>query len=350
MLRRLGRERCRVVSYGEGCKDANELLVKAGPEALSQALADAPEMPLEGVYTAADVDEEMRILFENGLSRGAETGLKNLDDLCTFETGRLCVITGHPGDGKSEFTDELVLRLCLNHQWRTAYFSPENQPLPYHLAKLTEKLTGQRFRKGLMTEMLYEKAQRYLAENISSILPKEDFTVESILERARQLVRRRGIRILVLDPFNRLEHRIPGGQTETQYISNLLNKFTEFAVQHNCLLVVVVHPRKMNRNPVTGITPRVEMYDINGSADFYNKADYGIIVERDKEVGVTRVYVDKVKFKHLGVGGMASFVYDPVSGRYLPCEESHDPSLSADQRVRNTMFDNSCWLPEKELF
>ena len=70
----------------------------------------------------------------------------------------------------------------------------------------------------------------------------------------------------------------------------------------------------------------------------------------DREVGVTRVYVDKVKFKHLGVGGMASFVYDPVSGRYLPCEESHDPSLSADQRVRNTMFDNSCWLPEKELF
>ena len=121
-------------------------------------------------------------------------------------------------------------------------------------------------------------------------------------------------------------------------------------MQHNCLLVFVVHPRKMNRNPVTGITPRVEMYDINGSADFYNKADYGIIVERDKEVGVTRVYVDKVKFKHLGVGGMASFVYDPVSGRYLPCEESHDPSLSADQRVRNTMFDNSCWLPEKELF
>ena len=60
------------------------------------------------------------------------------------------------------------------------------------------------------------------------------------------------------------------------------------------------------------------MYDINGSADFYNKADYGIIVERDKEVGATRVYVDKVKFKHLGVGGMASFVYDPVSGRYLP--------------------------------
>ena len=64
----------------------------------------------------------------------------------------------------------------------------------------------------------------------------------------------------------------------------------------------------------------------NGSADFYNKADYGIVVERDKEIGITRVYVDKVKFKHLGVGGVATFVYDPVNGRYLPCEESHDPA------------------------
>lgn len=60
---------------------------------------------------------------------------------------------------------------------------------------------------------------------------------------------------------------------------------TEFAVQHNCLVVLVAHPRKMNRNPVTNTTPRVEMYDINGSADFFNKADYGIVVERDKGWG-----------------------------------------------------------------
>ena len=343
LLRRLGRERCRVVSYGEGCKDANELLVKAGPEALSQALADAPEMPLEGVYTAVDVDEEMRILFENGLSRGAETGLKNLDDLCTFETGRLCVITGHPGDGKSEFTDELVLRLCLNHQWRTAYFSPENQPLPYHLAKLTEKLTGQRFRKGLMTEMLYEKAQRYLAENISSILPKEDFTVESIPERARQLVRRRGIRILVLDPFNRLEHRIPGGQTETQYISAFLDLLANFAQRHQCLVILVAHPRKMQTDPLTKRLPVPTLQDINGSAAFVNKCDFGLVIERDRQAGVTRVHVKKVKFRHLGNIGECSFVFNPVNGRYSPCEEDATAERTGD-RIRNTQFDSKHWF------
>lgn len=121
-------------------------------------------------------------------------------------------------------------------------------------------------------------------------------------------------------------------------------------MQYNCLVILVAHPRKMNRNPVTNFTPRVEMYDINGSADFYNKADYGIVVERDKEVGVTRVYVDKVKFKHLGVGGMVTFAYDPVGGRYLPCTESHDPAVPVDRRVGGVTYDSTCWLPEKELF
>lgn len=77
-----------------------------------------------------------------------------------------------------------------------------------------------------------------------------------------------------------------------------------------------------------------------------------MVVERDKEVGVTRVYVDKVKFKHLGTGGVAPFIYDPVNGRYLPCEEVRDPSVPVNERTRGTVFDSSCWLPDEdaELF
>ena len=351
LINRLGAERCRVVTYGPECKDANEHLCKYGIASLRIAIEQAAEVPLEGIFTAADLHDDLRALFDNGFGPGAETGWEEMDKICTYERGRSVYVTGVPGAGKSEWVDELVLRLCLRHQWKIGFFSPENTPIVYHLRKLIEKLTGHRFQNGCgMTEGLLANSEDFLTENVSHISLKGNVSPDRVLAKAHELVVRRGCRIIVFDPLNRFDHNPQPGQTETQYISNLLNKFTEFAVQHNCLLVVVVHPRKMNRNPVTGITPRVEMYDINGSADFYNKADYGIIVERDKEVGVTRVYVDKVKFKHLGVGGMASFVYDPVSGRYLPCEESHDPSLSADQRVRNTMFDNSCWLPEKELF
>ena len=351
LVNRLGAERCRVVAYGPDCKDANEHLVKYGLESLRIAIEQAVEDPLEGIFTAADLHGDLRALFDNGFGPGAETGWEEMDKICTYERRRNIIVTGTPGAGKSEWVDELVLRLCLRHQWKIGFFSPENIPIVYHLRKLIEKLTGHRFQNGCgMTEGLLARSEEFLAENVSHISLKGNATPDRVLAKARELVVRRGCRIFVFDPLNRFDHEPAPGQTETQYISNLLNKFTEFATQYNCLLILVAHPRKMNRNPTTGATPRVEMYDINGSADFYNKADYGIVVERDKEIGITRVYVDKVKFKHLGVGGVATFVYDPVNGRYLPCEESHDPAVPPEQRARNTVYDSSCWLPEKELF
>ena len=351
LVNRLGAERCRVVAYGPDCKDANEHLVKYGLESLCIAIEQAVEVPLEGIFTAADLHGDLRALFDNGFGPGAETGWEEMDKICTYERRRNIIVTGTPGAGKSEWVDELVLRLCLRHQWKIGFFSPENIPIVYHLRKLIEKLTGHRFQNGCgMTEGLLARSEEFLAENVSHISLKGNATPDRVLAKARELVVRRGCRIFVFDPLNRFDHEPAPGQTETQYISNLLNKFTEFATQYNCLLILVAHPRKMNRNPTTGATPRVEMYDINGSADFYNKADYGIVVERDKEIGITRVYVDKVKFKHLGVGGVATFVYDPVNGRYLPCEESHDPAVPPEQRARNTVYDSSCWLPEKELF
>ena len=351
LVNRLGAERCRVVAYGPDCKDANEHLVKYGLESLRIAIEQAVEVPLEGIFTAADLHGDLRALFDNGFGPGAETGWEEMDKICTYERRRNIIVTGTPGAGKSEWVDELVLRLCLRHQWKIGFFSPENIPIVYHLRKLIEKLTGHRFQNGCgMTEGLLARSEEFLAENVSHISLKGNATPDRVLAKARELVVRRGCRIFVFDPLNRFDHEPAPGQTETQYISNLLNKFTEFATQYNCLLILVAHPRKMNRNPTTGATPRVEMYDLNGSADFYNKADYGIVVERDKEIGITRVYVDKVKFKHLGVGGVATFVYDPVNGRYLPCEESHDPAVPPEQRARNTVYDSSCWLPEKELF
>ena len=136
LVRRLGAECCKIVRYGAGCKDSNEHLIRYGADSLAICLQQAEEIPIEGVATADDCSEQLRALYENGLQGGAETGWENLDAHCTFELGRLVVITGRPGDGKSEFTDELVLRLRLRHGWKTAYYSPENLPVEYHLKRL----------------------------------------------------------------------------------------------------------------------------------------------------------------------------------------------------------------------
>ena len=343
LLRRFGEEKCRIVTYGEGCKDANEQLLLSGVEALKKAVREAQEVPLEGIFTADDVREELEQLFEKGLQKGAVLGLGDLDDLLSVEVGRLMIVTGIPGDGKSEFLDEMAVHLSLDYDWRCAWFSPENFPVTLHHPKLIEKLIGKRFVKSLMSPMEFDAAVGYLSHNFYDILPEDGYRVDTILEKAEALVRRKGIRVFILDPYNCLEHQIPTGQSETQYISEFLEKLRSFARRRQVLVILAAHPTKMKKDPSSGKFPVPTMYDISGSAAFFNKADFGIAIERDRTQGVTRVHVQKVKFRHLGYPGVASFQYNTHNGRFVPMEESKTPDLPNQDPV----WDNSNWLGKK---
>lgn len=344
LVRRLGEEVCRIVTYGDDCKDANELLVKGGAEALRQALNKAKEVPMEGVFTASDVREDLHLLLKKGLPKGAVFGLGDLDDMLSVETGRLMVVTGIPGDGKSDFIDEMAVRLSLKYDWRCAFFSPENFPVTLHLQKLVEKLVGKRFIGDLIKDREFDAAVGYLTHNFFDILPEEGYRVDCILDRAELLVRRKGIQVFVLDPYNCIEHQIPSGQSETQYISAFLERLLNFARRRQVLVILAAHPTKMKLDPLTKKFPVPTMYDISGSAAFFNKADFGIAIERDRGRGVTRVHVQKVKFRHLGYPGVASFQYNLHCGRFVPIQESSSPDLP--DIVPD--YDNSNWLGKKE--
>ena len=344
LVRRFGEEKCRIVTYGEGCKDANELLLQSGAEALRRAIAEAQEVPLEGIFTAEDVKDELLALFENGLQQGAVLHMGELDRLLSVEVGRLMVVTGIPGDGKSEFLDEMAIRLWRYYDWRCAWFSPENFPVTLHHPKLIEKLIGKRFIKTMMSRMELDAAVEYLSRNFFDILPEEDYQVDTILEKAETLVRRKGIRVFILDPYNCLEHQIPTGQSETQYISEFLEKLRSFAKRKQVLVILAAHPTKMKRDPLTKQFPVPTMYDISGSAAFFNKADFGIAIERDRNKEVTRIHVQKVKFRHLGQPGIASFMYNYHNGRFVPIVEGKTPDIP-DEIPK---YDNDNWLLEKQ--
>ena len=343
LVRRFGEEKCRIVTYGERCKDANELLIRKGAEALKKAIAEAQEVPLEGIFTASDVREELEVLFEKGLQKGAVLGMGELDELLSVEVGRLLVVTGIPGDGKSEFLDEVAVRFSLKYDWRCAWFSPENFPVTLHHPKLIEKLTGKRFMKGIMKPMEFDAAVGYLSRNFFDILPEEGYQVDTILEKAETLVRRKGIRVFILDPYNCLEHQIPSGQSETQYINEFLEKLRSFARRKQVLVILAAHPTKMKKDPISGKYPVPTMYDISGSAAFFNKADFGLAIERDRAQGVTRVHVQKVKFRHLGQPGVASFQYNTHCGRFVSIVEGKTPDLPD----KDPDWDNSNWLVKK---
>lgn len=353
LLRRFGAERCRVLDYGADCKDANEVLMKHGQEALKRCLAEAPEVKLEGVFTVSDFENSLDALFENGMQKGVTIGHDCFDRLCSFETKRLCVVTGIPGSGKSEFIDEIAERLNMRYGWRFAYFSPENAPLAYHASKLIEKFTGKRFSKSTLSYGEYKQVKRHLEDNIFFISPKDDFRLETILERAKFLVRRKGIKALVIDPYNRLEDESEG-QNETKYISKQLDRLTNFAQQNDVLVILMAHPTKQPRNK-DGVIEAPTLYDISGSANFYNKTDFGIVVHRNRVENTVEVIIQKVKFRHLGECGTALFKYNLNNGRYTPYTNGVEPKwnnenhLIEEQRRREKEAEEAAQFPWDDL-
>lgn len=324
LARRLGYERCSRVEWPEGCKDANDVLVNHGHEKLAEILSSPIPYPVEGIYQVKDLD--LKSLYQNGLKPGIQLGWHSVDRLYRLsqESGELHIVTGSPGHGKSEWLDAALVNLAENEGWNFGIFSPENYPLEEHAGKLIEKHLGLPFREGFQRRMTLEQlepAQGWLDEHFSFIMPDEDnLTVDGILELARVLVYRKGIRGLVLDPWNEVDHSRPSTMTETEYISQSLTKIRRFARNHECHVWVVAHPTKLSRDKKDGKHPVPTPYDISGSAHWNNKADACISVWRDrdpeKQSFETHVHVQKIRKKHLGQLGMAKLRYEYSTGLY----------------------------------
>lgn len=336
LIRRLGPERCWVVSFKE-CKDANEFLIKYGPE-IKDILKNAIPVPVKGIIEMNNIYAEIRDLYERGVQGGLTIGDKLIDEYITWETGRLAIVTGVPSSGKSEFVDYLVCKLNIKYGWKCGFFTPENYPLKFHYRKLYEKIIGKVFSIKKSNELEWDMAYEYIKSNFFYILNEEDFTIKSILDSAKILVKTRGIKIIVVDPFNKLDHKY--SDSETQYISRFLDQLILFAKMNDVLVFLVAHPRKMNKDK-DGKIDVPSLYDISGSANFYNKTDYGITVHRKTNeqnimIDEVDVFFQKIKFKHLGKQGIINLNYDGETGRFgMGGADRSNWLVSAEQETMN---------------
>lgn len=350
LLRRFGADRCRIVSFGEGCKDANEHLVKFGKESLLQCIANAPEMKLEGVFTVDDFRPELDNLYVNGLQKGATIGHRVFDELISFETRRLCVVTGIPGSGKSEFVYEMVARLNLRYGWKAALFTPENMPFVYPISSFVQKLTGRRYKQGLLSDYERTQAEEFVNENFYFVEPNDDFKLDSVLAVFKSLVRRKGVKVVVIDPFNRLDDEAEADANGSARIGILIKQIANFAKKNDVLAIVVAHPRKLNKNK-DGQYDAPTLYDISGSANFYNMTDFGLTVHRID--GFVDIHIQKVKFRHLGNRGVARFGFDINNGRYITVanglQDTPDLSNWIVEKARETRRNSEQPLIFREL-
>jgi twinkle protein len=340
LARRLGKERCWRVRWPDRedvqCKDANETLLRYGPEALRECINLAEPYPITGLYNLHDYVDETLALYRDGRKRGLSTGWPSLDQYMTIVEGQLTVVTGIPNHGKSEFLDALMINLAHRHGWRFALCSFENPPHE-HIAKLAEKHLGLPFWDGptrRMSEAELMQAMEWAGEHFYLIrFDDEAPTIDAILEKARIAVLRHGIRGLPIDPYNEIEHKRPAGMTETEYVSQLLGKVKRFAQHHGVHVWIVAHPRILHRE--NGSLPVPTLYDISGSAHWANKPDLGIVVHRDPNKDKTKVQirVEKVRFKWVGKIGVPELRWDPATGRYseIPGQENSGAARATER-------------------
>ncbi len=322
LARRLGQERCWRVQWPEGSKDANDVLIQHGADTLRQCIYAAKPWPIDHVVYPGDLAEDMLALRDQRETRGMSTGWVSVDELYTVMPGELSIVTGIPGHGKSEFIDALVLKLAQGHGWGTAFCSPENLPVTRHLQKLLEKQVGGPFYdKGALARMTeYEMidALEFLHHHVTLIAPEESLTITDLLTKAKALVFQRGIRGLVLDPWNEFDHKRAPGLSETEHVSASLGLLRRFARTHGVHVWVVAHPAKMQKN-MDDKYPVPRPYDISGSAHWYNRADNCLSVWRDvgdqEKRHEVEIHVQKVRNKHVGTVGMTTLLWDSVTGR-----------------------------------
>jgi len=335
LARRIGKDKCLRTKFPEGCKDANDVLLRHGVEKLSEIIEYAQPWPIAGVYSVSDYKKELMEDYEGLSFEPLSTGFDNLDQYMKVLEGQISIVTGIPNSGKSEFLDQLILNMAGNHQWKFGICSFENKP-QHHIRKFLEKKIGVPFytdgyTKRMSVEEINEGCDwldRYFKFIRFNDWQKQSPTIENILEQAKMLVLRYGIKGLVIDPYNEL-HRPLGDNVETEYVSMMLAKVRQFAESHDCHVWFVAHPKKMvtfNDQEV----PVPTAYDIAGSARWADKGDVIWAVSRDRRdtSKPVEVHIHKVRDKYVGQVGCARFDYNRLNGRYTSVGDEVHQSTS----------------------
>jgi twinkle protein len=316
LIRRLGAEACYTCDFGV-YKDANEFLIHNSRNMLSDVIKNASAVPIENVLTLKDVDDELQEFIEEGFKPGYQIGLDNFDSIFSTYTGQFITVTGVPSSGKSDFVDRMVVGYQLKYGWKTAFASPENKPTFLHAHKLMRKIGDWMPTKEDINTTKWEEVSNVINDNFFFI-ENERYDLDSVLSKGAQLVKRKGIKCLVIDPYNKVKMNGSAAMSIPDATMEYLTRIEAFAKKYDVLVIVVAHPTKMYKKD-DGTLDEPNMYNIKGGGEWYDASYHGLLVHRNYEKKTVKVKVLKVKFQNLGENqAEAHFKWDHISGNYIP--------------------------------
>lgn len=282
----LGADRCRFIEYPFPCKDLNEVLAEYGSDRVVDCISTAKPYPVQGLYTLDDFPER-------GEVRAYSVGVQPIDHMLSIVPGTLTILTGYANMGKSTLLNSIIGHTIANHfPVCVASFETEVKPILrdglrqaiLHCAK--HELRHHDLSK---VDSLLSKRLRIISQSVDEDM---EMDLEAFLELCRIAVVRDGVKMIVLDPWNELEHKRRRDESETDYIGRAIRAIKRFAKQYDVAFWIAAHPTK----PHEGAKKIPGLYDISGSANWANKADYGLTYHRPKlKDNFAKIIVNKVR-------------------------------------------------------
>lgn len=263
-----------------GCKDANEILMQHGPEAIQKAVENAVTLPVNRALSLADV-ENVNIFEIPKL----KTGLKELDDTLYggIPFGIVCLVAGKRGDGKSTLTSQ-IMGQAVEQGYITFAYSGE---LPNYLYKswFDFQVAGRNHitenkKDGRINRFITNPNQRLINDwyrgkaFIYDNRIVEDEEQEDLLKTITQAIMQYGVKVILIDNLMTAMY-IDEKQGSDKYDQQgrFVRALTRIALQHDCLILLVAHRRK---NAFTADTND----EVSGSGDITNLA--GMVLSYDR--------------------------------------------------------------------
>lgn len=313
LVARLGRANCEIIEWPEGIKDGDEYLIEVGPtEFRAYVQASRKPYPIRGLWGWNDV-------MPTPPMETFHVGIGGLRDMVRLARGTISVVTGIPNHGKSAVVKHIACEMIRNHGWNVTQASFEDRIYSNLMPELITIMSGRPLINDRHALQQRGDAQATLARRMSFIgdegFVEEAMTLEWLVDIVRDAKVRHGTDMLIIDPWNEVEHIWGREKTETLYIAQALKDLRRLAVETEMHIMVVAHPTKLQHpTDVPGL------YSISGSANWANKVDIGLAVHQPEFAagpgGPTQVHVLKIKRRELGHRGMVTLQFDRDSRRF----------------------------------
>lgn len=247
------------------CKDANEILMKYGKEAVKNCVKNAEIIPVPRLKNFKDV-QKMALEDLDWM----KTGISEIDKRCRFYFGELIVLTGAAGNGKSTMASQWAT-MAMDQGYPTMIYSGEMQPwmvknwMMFQMAgmhNLNEK-------KGIPDETYQKIVDSEMCRRVYIYDPPDDEdentkTQEHLIETILTSIKQYGVRFILID--NLMTVMDYDGKLELNDVQTVYTrKLAKIAQKHSVIIVLIVHPRKSSSKTFSND-------DIAGSSNIVNRA------------------------------------------------------------------------------